>query len=86
MHRWLVIVCKIDHLEAQSVLCFVIWLLFHFRNVTTVFIYVAAAHYTSDFLHFWLLHPEWCSYNMVLIFLLIECISIVINFMNLVIE
>ena len=41
----------------------VFWLLFHFRNVTTVFIYVATTHYTSGFSHFWSLHPTclWSS-------------------------
>ena len=61
-------------------------LLFHFKNVTAALIHVVTAHYTSEFLHSSLLHPEWCSYNLLVIFLLPECISIVIHLMKLAIE
>ena len=80
MHCWLVIVWKIDYLSAQNLF----WLLSHFRNVTTVIIYVTATHYTSNFLHFWLLHLEWYTYT--LIFFLPECMSIVVHFVKLAIE
>ena len=64
----------------------VFWLLLHLRNLTTMFIFVATIHYASNFLHFSLLHPEWYSYNLLVIFLLPECMSIVIHPMKLAIE
>ena len=59
---------------------------FPFRNVTTVFIYVTKTYYSPDILHFWSLHPEWYSYNLLVVFLLSEFTSIVIHLMNLAIE
>ena len=38
------------------------------------------------FLHFWSLHPECYGYNLFVIFMLSECIGIVIHLMNLAIE
>ena len=51
-----------------------------------MFIYIVTAHYTSNFLHFLLLHPEWYGYNLLVIFLLPGCMSIVIYLMKLAIE
>ena len=63
-------VCLKNLLSLPLRMC--VWCLFHF--LTTV--YVATTRYTFELLHLWLLHPEWCTYNLLMIFLLPECLSV----------
>ena len=49
-------------------------------------IFYSTAHYTSDFLNFWSVHPQWYSHKLLVIFLLPECMSIVIHLMKLATE
>lgn len=59
----------------------VAWLLFHFRNMAAVFIYVAAAH-TSASLYFPLLHPGWNCYHLLVTVFLPKCMFTVIPLGN----
>ena len=59
----------------------VAWLLFHFRNMAAVFIYVAAAH-TSASLYFPLLHPGWNCYQLLVTVFLPKCMFTVIPLGN----
>ena len=51
----------------------------------SVFLLCMVTHCTSDVLHCWSLHPDWYSYNL-LVMLLPECMSIVSHLINLAVE